>query len=82
MCGGGATRASRAQEGQASPAGVELALESRDEEMNEASETNNAENVKPRIDESRDDFKGITSRMESGNYVDTNTFARSIVMLS
>ena len=32
--------------------------------MNEACETNNAENVKPRIDESRDDSTEITSRIE------------------
>ena len=62
-----AARAEAALEGQASPAMVELAQESRDEEMNEACVTNNAENVKPRIDESRDDSTEVTSRMEDGH---------------
>ena len=35
--------------------------------MTEARVTNNAENVKPRIDESRDDSTEVTSRMEDGN---------------
>ena len=42
-----ARSAESAQEGRASPARVELAQESQDEEMTEACETNNAENVKP-----------------------------------
>ena len=62
-----AARAEVAQEGQVSPARAELAQESRDEEMNEACVTNNAENVKPRIDESRDDSTEVTSRKEDGN---------------
>ena len=45
---------------------VEVAQESHDEEMNEACVTNNAENVKPRTDESRDDSTEVTSRMEDG----------------
>ena len=52
----------------ASPARIELAQESRDEEMNEACVTNSAENVKPRIDESRDDSTEVTCRMEDHWY--------------
>ena len=55
------------QEGQVSPARIEVAQESRDEETNEACVTNDAESVKPRIDESRDDSTEVTSRMEDGN---------------
>ena len=62
-----AARAEVAQEGQASPARLELAQESRDEEMNEACATNIAENVKPRIEASRDDSTEVTSRMEDVN---------------
>ena len=54
-----AARAEAAQEGQASPARVDVAQESRDEEMNEACATNNGENVQPRIDESWDDSTEI-----------------------
>ena len=35
--------------------------------MNEACVTNNAENVKPRSDESRDDSTEVTCRMEDGD---------------
>ena len=62
-----AARAEAAQEGQASPARVELAQERRDEEMNEACVTNNAENVKPRVEILREDSTGAISRMEDGN---------------
>ena len=56
-----AARAEVAQEGQASPARVEAAQESRNEEMTEALVTNNAENVKPRIEISREDSTGVIS---------------------
>ena len=56
-----------AQEDQASPATVEVAQESRDEETTEACVTNNAENAKPRIEESREDSTDVTSRMEDGH---------------
>ena len=58
-----AARAEAAQEGQVSRVGIELAQESRDEEMSEACVTNNAESVKPRIDESREDSTEAISRM-------------------
>ena len=61
-----AARAERAQKGKASPARVEGAQESRDEEMNEACVTNNAENVKPRVEILREDSTEVTSRMEDG----------------
>ena len=51
----------------ASPARVELAQESRDVEMNEACVTNNAENVKPRVEILREDTTEAISRMEDGN---------------
>ena len=35
--------------------------------MNEACETNNAENVKPQIEESREDSTEVSDRMEDGN---------------
>ena len=62
-----AARAEAAQEGQASFARVELAQESRDEEMNEACVTNNAENVKPRVGIFREDSTDAINRMEDGN---------------
>ena len=62
-----AARAEAAQEGQASPARVELEQESRNDEMDEAYVTNSAENVKLRIDESREDSTEAVSRMEDGN---------------
>ena len=62
-----AARAEVAQEGLSSPARVEVAQLSRDEEMNEACVTNNAEIVKPRVEESRDDSTEVTSRMDDGN---------------
>ena len=62
-----AARAEAAQEGHASPARVEVVQESRDEEMNEACVTNNAENVEPRIDELLEDTTETISRMEDGN---------------
>ena len=46
---------------------AELAQESRDEEMSEACVTNNAESVKPRIDESLEDSTEAISRMEDGD---------------
>ena len=52
-CGGGATRASSIGRKLAS---VEVAQESRDEEITKACVTNNAENVNPRIEESRERF--------------------------
>ena len=60
-----AARAEVAQEGQASLARVELAQESRDEEMSEACATNNAENVKPRVETHREDSTKAISRLES-----------------
>ena len=65
--GASAARAEAALEVQASPARVELAQESRDEEMNEACVTNNAENVKPLIEVSWEDSTEAISRMEDGN---------------
>ena len=65
-----ATRAEVAQEGQASPARVEVAQESRDEETNEACATNDAENVKPRIEASREDSTDASSRMEDKPRID------------
>ena len=62
-----AARAEAVQEGQASRARVELAKESRDEEMTEACATNNAENVKPRVETLREDSTEVISRMEDGN---------------
>ena len=62
-----AARAEAAQESQASPARVELAQEGRDEEMNEACVTNNAENVKPRVEILREDSTETISRLEDGN---------------
>ena len=62
-----AARADVAQEGQASPARVELAQESRDEEMSEACVTDNAENVKPRVEILREESTEAISRMEDGN---------------
>ena len=62
-----AARAEVAQEGQASPARVELAQESRDEQMSEACVTNNAENVKPRVEILREASTEAISRMEDGN---------------
>ena len=62
-----AARAEVAQEGEVSLARVELAQESRDAEMSEVCVTNNAESVKPRIDESREDSTEAISRMEYGN---------------
>ena len=59
-----ATRAEVAHEDQASPARVEAAQESRDEEMNEACVTNNAENVKPWIEASREDSTDVSGRMQ------------------
>ena len=50
-----AARAAAAEEHQASLARVVVAQESRDEEMTEAFVTNNAENVKPRVEVSRED---------------------------
>ena len=55
------------QEEEASLARVELAQESRDEEMNEACVTNNAENVKPRVEILREDSTETISRKEDGN---------------
>ena len=60
-----AARAEAAQEGQASPARVELAQESRDEELNTACVTNNAENVKLRIEASREDSTEVIGRHAS-----------------
>ena len=60
-------RAVVALEGQVSLARVELAQESRDEEMSEACVTNNAENVKPRVEILREDSTEAISRMEDGN---------------
>ena len=65
-----ATRAGVAQEGQASLARVEVAQESRDEEMNEARVTNDAENVKHQIGESRDDSTEVSDRMEDKPRID------------
>ena len=59
-----AARAEVAQEGQASPARVEVAQESLDEEMTDACVTSDLENVKPRIEEYREDSKAVSSRME------------------
>ena len=59
-----ATRAEAAKEDQASIARVVVAQKSLDEVINEACVTNNAENVKQRIDESLDDSTEVTSRME------------------
>ena len=50
-----AARAEVAQKGQASLVRVEVAQENRDEEITEASVTSDAGNVKPRIEESRED---------------------------
>ena len=50
-----AARAEVAQERQASLARVEVAQENQDEEMTEACVTNNAENVKPRVEVLRED---------------------------
>ena len=61
-----AARAETAQEGKASPARVEVAQESRDEEMNDACVTNNAEDIKPRVEILREDSMEVTSRMEDG----------------
>ena len=55
-----AARAEVAQEGQASPARVEVAQESRDEEVTDASVTSDAENVKPQIEESREDSTDVS----------------------
>ena len=60
-----AARAEVSQEGQASPARVEVAQGSRDEEMNEACVTNKAENVKPQIEESREDSTDESSQMDN-----------------
>ena len=60
-------RAEAAQEGQASSARIEGVQENRDEEMTEASITSDAENVKPRIEESREDSIEVSSRMEDGD---------------
>ena len=65
-----AARAEVAQEGQASPARVEAAQESEDEEMTEARVTNNADDVKPRIDESREDSTEVSDRMEDEPRID------------
>ena len=65
--GASAARGEVAQEGQVSPAMVELAQESRDEEMSEACVTNNVENVKPRVEILREDSTEAISRMEDGN---------------
>ena len=46
---------------------AEVEKEKRDEEMTEASVTSDAENVKPRIEESREDSTEVTSRMEDGS---------------
>ena len=62
-----AASAEVAQEGQASLARVGVVHESRDEEMTEAFATNNAENVKPRLEESREGSTEVVSRMEDGN---------------
>ena len=62
-----AARAEAAQEGQASLARVELAPKNRDEETSEACVTNNAENVKPRVEILREDSTEAISRMEDGN---------------
>ena len=62
-----AARAEAAQEGQVSPARVELVQESRDEETSEVCVTNNAENVKPQIEASRGDSTNVSGRMEHGN---------------
>ena len=51
----------------APPARVEVAQESRDEKMNEAYATNNAENVKPRVEILWEDSTEAISRMEDGN---------------
>ena len=59
-----AARAEVAQEGQASLARVEVAQESPDEEMTEACVTSVPENVKPRIEESREDSTAVSSRTE------------------
>ena len=59
-----AARAEAAQEGLASPARVELAQESRDEEMSDACVPNNAENAKPRVEILREDSTEAISRME------------------
>ena len=59
-----------AQEGLASPARVEVAQESRYEEMNEACVTNNAENAKPRSEVSREDSTEVSDRMEDKPRID------------
>ena len=62
-----AARVEVAQEGQVSPARVELAQESREEEMSEACVTNNAGNVKPRVEVLPEDSTKAVSRMEDCN---------------
>ena len=62
-----AARAKVAQEAQVSLARAELAQESRDEKMSEACVTNNAENVKTRVEILGEDSTEAISRMEDGN---------------
>ena len=62
-----AARAEEAPEGQASPARVAVAKESGDEEIIEALVESNAENVKPRIEASREASTEAIIRMEDGN---------------
>ena len=62
-----AARAEAVQEGQVSLARVKLAQESRDEKINEACASNNAENVKPRVEILREDSSEAISRMGDGN---------------
>ena len=57
-----AARAEVAQEGQTSPARVELAQKSREDSI----EVSDRMEHKPRIDESRDDSTEVTSRIEDG----------------
>ena len=51
----------------ATAARAEVAQESRNEETNEAFVTNNAENVKPRVDVSREDSNEVSSRIEDAH---------------
>ena len=60
-----AARAEAAQEGQACLQGLSLPRRSRDEEMSEACVTNNAENVKPRVEILREVSTEPISRMVS-----------------
>ena len=69
MCDDEGQQSLRAAEERLSPAApaarAEVAQESRNEEMKEAFVTNNAENVKPRIGESREDSTEVSSRIEN-----------------